>query len=204
MSRLLLVRHGETELNSAERYWGYTDVELGVLGFSQAERLRDRLATEKIDAIYSSDLKRALVTAKTIAARHQLGVTPCAELREINFGKVEGLNLEEVTEFFPEFAAKWRATRSVDLEFPDGESLTELGKRVGGFLDRLKKHTDEETVLVVAHAGVIRTLICQLVGLELRYLYHIHVDLGSLSVVELYPTEAILCRLNDISHLDGI
>ena len=91
MSRLLLVRHGDTELNSAERYWGNTDVKLSDAGFRQAERLRDRLATERIDAIYSSELRRASATAEIIASSHRLHVIICAELREMNFGELEGL-----------------------------------------------------------------------------------------------------------------
>ena len=77
MSRLFLARHGDTELNSAERYWGCTDVKLSADGLRQAERLRDRLAEEKIDVVYSSDLKRASVTPQTIASKHQLDVTHC-------------------------------------------------------------------------------------------------------------------------------
>ena len=83
MTRLLLVRHGETELQSSLRYWGRTDVALGPIGLHQAEQLRDRLAMERLTAIYSSDLKRASDTARNIAARHNLNVTICPELREI-------------------------------------------------------------------------------------------------------------------------
>ena len=201
MSRLLLVRHGETELNSAERYWGHSDVKLSPLGLRQAERLRDRLAIERIDAVYSSDLQRALATAKIIASRHQLDVITCAELREINFGKLEGLNFEEISQLFPEFAAKWRVQRSTNIEFPGGESLDQLNKRVRNFVGRLKKRKADETVLVVAHAGVLRSLICQLMGLELQHIYHIRLDLASLSILETYPTGAILTLLNDVSHL---
>jgi len=201
VSRLLVVRHGETELNSAERYWGHSDIKLSTLGFRQAERLRERLATEKIDAIYSSDLQRAWATAKTIASRHQLDVTICAELREINFGKIEGLNFEEINQLFPEFAAKWQAQRSTNIEFPGGESLDQLHSRVGNFVSRLNKRKAEETILVVAHAGVLRSLICQLMEIELRYIYQIRLDLASLSILETYPTGAILTLLNDTSHL---
>ncbi len=67
MSRFILVRHGDTKLNSRERFWGHSDVELSAAGVAQAEKLRDRLATEKISAIYSSELQRALLTAETIA-----------------------------------------------------------------------------------------------------------------------------------------
>ena len=201
MSRLLLVRHGETELNSAERYWGHSDVKLSALGIRQAERLGDRLAAERIDAVYSSDLQRALVTAETIALRHQLDVTLSAELREINFGKLEGLNFEEISQLFPEFTAKWKVQRSTDIEFPGGESLNELNNRVRNFVGRLKKHKAEETVLVVTHAGVLRSLICQLIEVELRCIYHIRLDLASLSILETYPMGAILTLLNDTSHL---
>ena len=204
MSRLLLVRHGETELNSAERYWGHSDVKLSPLGLRQAERLRDRLAIERIDAVYSSDLQRALATAKIIASRHQLDVITCAELREINFGKLEGLNFEEISQLFPEFAAKWRVQRSTNIEFPGGESLDQLNKRVRNFVGRLKKRKADETVLVVAHAGVLRSLICQLMGLELQHIYHIRLDLASLSILETYPTGAILTLLNDVSHFGSV
>jgi alpha-ribazole phosphatase len=201
MTRLLLVRHGETELNSAERYWGQSDVKLSALGLRQAERLRDRLATQKIDAVYSSDLQRALATAKIIASGHQLDVTICAELREINFGKLEGLNFEEISQLFPEFTAKWRVQRNTDIEFPGGESLDQLHNRVRNFVCRLQESKAEETVLVVAHAGVLRSLICQLMEIELRYIYRIRLDLASLSIVETYPEGAIVSLLNDVSHL---
>jgi alpha-ribazole phosphatase len=204
MSRILLVRHGETELNSAERYWGHSDVKLSALGLRQAEKLRDRLAVERIDAVYSSDLQRALVTAKTIASRHQLDVITCAELREINFGKLEGLNFEEISRLFPEFAAKWKVQRSTNIEFPGGESLDQLHRRVSNFVGRLKKHKAEETTLIVAHAGVLRSLICQLMGLELQHIYRIRLDLASLSILETYSTGAILTLLNDISHLGSV
>jgi len=201
MPRLLLVRHGETELNSAERYWGHSDIKLSALGVRQAERLRDRLAAQKIDVVYSSDLQRAWATAKTIASGHQPEVITCAELREINFGKLEGLNFEEISQLFPEFTAKWRVQRSTDIEFPGGESLDQLNNRVSNFVGRLKKRKAEETVLVVAHAGVLRSLICQLMAMELRYIYQIRLDLASLSILETYPTGAILTLLNDTSHL---
>jgi len=203
MSRLLLVRHGETELKSSERLWGHTDVELSALGLKQAERLRDRLLTEKIDAIYSSDLKRALVTAEIIASRHHLGVTACAELREFNYGKIEGLNLEEINQLYPEFSKSFMQ-RSPNLRFPGGESLDELSSRVSKFVDRLKKHAAEETILIVIHSGVLRTLICQLLGIELRYIYQFVPDLASLSIIATYPQGAILNLFNDVSHLDHL
>ena len=200
MSRLLLVRHGDTELNSRERYWGQTDIELSAAGLRQAEKLRDRLAAEKIDVIYSSGLQRASLTAKIIASRHQLDVITCAELRETNFGKIEGLTFDEVSRLYPELTELW-VNWSLQLKFPDGESVDELNSRVSKFLDRLKKHAPDETILIVAHAGPLRLLVCRLLGIELQHWRQIRINLASLSIVETYPRGAVLSLLNDVSHL---
>ncbi len=138
MSRLLLVRHGETRLNSRERFWGKTDVELNEIGVKQAEQLRDRLATQKIDVAYASNLKRASVTAGIIVSPHQLEVTTCADLAEIDFGEFEGLTFEEISRLHPEMVAQW-VNWSVS-QFPGGESTRKLSTRVTRFLPQLHRH----------------------------------------------------------------
>lgn len=198
--RLLLVRHGETQLNSALRYWGRTDVPLGESGVRQAECLRQRLQSERIDCIYSSDLKRALATAQTIAASHNLEVLTCPELREIDFGRLEGLAFDEVNRLYPEVARQW-LERDPGLAYPGGESLAELDERVRAFTRRLKGHTSEETLLIVAHSGVLRTLACQLLNMPPEYRWQIRLDLASLTIIETYPDQALLALLNDCSHL---
>jgi len=200
LSRLLLVRHGETELNSAERYWGRTDVALSAAGLRQAERLRDRLAKEKINAIYSSDLRRSSQTAETIASRHKLEVTICPELREIDFGQLEGLTFDQINRLHPEVTQMWME-RSPDLKYPGGESIYQLNNRVDVFMRRLEKHDEQETILIVAHSGILRTLACQLLGMELQRRWQIRLDLASLTVIETYPQGAILTLLNDTNHL---
>ena len=200
MSKLLLVRHGDTEANSAERYWGCSDVRLSESGIRQAERLRQRLSNEKIDAVYSSNLSRALVTAQTIASEHQLEVIVCPELSEIDFGEFEGLTFAEVSQLYPEVAKLW-AERNPSLEFPGGESLDGFGERVSQFLSRLEKRSPEETILVVAHSGSLRVLVCRLMGIGLQYRWHFRLDLASLNILDTYPQGAILALLNDVSHL---
>ncbi|MFH1650974.1 MAG: alpha-ribazole phosphatase [Chloroflexota bacterium] len=200
MSRLFLVRHGNTKLNSAERFWGHTDVELSPEGLWQAEMLRKRLAEEKIDCIYSSNLRRARVTAETIASGHNAAITVCEDLREINFGEVEGLTYREISERFPEFARTlqdWTARP----RFPGGKSHDELDRRVVKFLPRLQDHASEEKVLIVAHAGVLRMLICHLLKVPVRHWHQFHLNLGSLSIMDRYPQGTILNLLNDTSHL---
>jgi alpha-ribazole phosphatase len=200
LAKLLLVRHGETELNSSQRYWGKTDVPLGSEGTRQAERLRSRLASEKIDCLYCSQLKRALTTAGIIASNRNLKLTGCSELNEIDFGKIEGLDFTEVSARFPEVARSW-IERSPQLTYPGGESLDQMEKRVASFRDRLESHAGNDTVLIVAHAGILRTLICQLMGLEMKHRWMMRLDLASLSIIETYPEGSILSLLNDVSHL---
>ena len=201
MSRLFLVRHGNTKLNSAERFWGQTDVELGAGGVRQAEQLRDRLASEKIDVIYSSNLCRATETARIIAANHQADIIICAELREVNFGKLEGLTFKEVSQLYPEVTEAW-TKNSPTLKYPGGESVAQLNNRVSKFLKRLEKHTPEETILIVAHSAPLRMLICHLLGIEIQHWRQLRLELASLSILETYPQRAILNLLNDTSHLE--
>jgi len=198
--KLLLVRHGDTESNSAERYWGNTDVKLNDAGFRQAERLRDCLAADRIEAIYSSDLSRASTTAEIIASKHGVDVIICAELREMNFGELEGLTFNEISQLHPEVTELWRQ-RSHKLKFPGGESVDEFNSRVSQFVSRLKKHAPQETILIVAHSGSLRSLMCHLLGIGLERRWQFRLDLASLSILETYPEGAILSLLNDVSHL---
>ncbi len=200
MSKILLVRHGETLLNSTHRFQGQTDVELDEVGLRQVEKTRDRLATYSIDAIYSSDLQRASVTAETIASGHELEVITCPELKEIDFGECEGLTYEEICQLYPEMAELWNDW-NLQTRFPGGESVEELDTRVSKFLDRLKKHTPEQTILIVAHSAPLRLLLCHLLEIKLEHWRQFRLDLASLSILDTYHQRAVLSLLNDTSHL---
>ncbi|MDD4859963.1 MAG: alpha-ribazole phosphatase [Dehalococcoidales bacterium] len=201
MPRLLLVRHGDTRLNHPKRFWGSTDVELSEIGIKQATRLAERLASEKINTIYSSKLKRCLVTAQMIASRHKAGITLCDDLREINFGYAEGLTFAEISRLHPELAESlldWKA----HPEFPGGESFDDLNRRVLQFLGGLEKHKQEENILIVAHNGVLRLIICNLLEIPVEHWLQMRIDLASLSIMETYPRGAILNSLNDTTYLE--
>lgn len=200
MAKLFLVRHGDTDMNSRERYWGQTDIRLSAAGVEQAERLRDRLAAEKLDAVYSSDLQRAVATAEIIASGHRLDVITCAELRETDFGRIEGLTFDEISHRFPELASLWK-NWSLQIRFPGGENLVQVGRRVKKFAHRLGEHKVEETILIAAHSATLRLLICRLLGVDTKHWRQFRLDLASLSVVETYPDTALLSLLNDTSHL---
>ena len=200
MSRLLLVRHGITEFNSTRRFAGYSDVELSTDGYHQVEKLRDRLANEKIDAIYSSDLKRALATAEVISSERELEIVPCPELREMNYGEVEGLTFDEISRSYPEVAELVRNSL-LQLKFPGGESFEEFVERTITFMNRLNKHAPEHTILITSHNGPLRVLMCHLLEIDQNHWRQIRIDNASLSIVDTYPQRVIISLLNGTSHL---
>jgi len=201
LSKLLLVRHGITEFNRDRRFMGHSDVELSAAGYRQVERLRDRLVNEQIDAVYSSDLRRAFVTAEVISLGHKLEIATCPELREIDYGKVEGLTFEEIKHLYPEVAESV-ANFSPQLKFPDGESFEGFAARTSAFLDKLEKCPASKTTLIVSHSGPLRVLVCHLLGVDLEHWRQFHLDFTSLSILETYPQGTIVNRLNDTSHLE--
>ena len=200
MARLLLVRHGISEFNTVRRFAGSSDVDLTEDGCRQVERLRDRLATEKIDAVYASDLKRAVRTAEIIAEKHGKDIVICPELREIDYGEVEGLTFEQIGQHYPDIAGQIR-NFSLELRFPGGECFGDFCGRTCKFMERVEKHGETETILVAAHGGPLRTLVCHLLGIGQEHWRQIRIDNASLTIISTYPRGAIISLLNDTSHL---
>ncbi|MEE8419412.1 MAG: histidine phosphatase family protein [Dehalococcoidales bacterium] len=200
MTKLLLVRHGITEMNSSRRFSGHTDVDLSEEGFRQVEKLRQRLAKEQIDAVYSSDLKRAMSTAEVISRGHETEISSCFELREIHYGDIEGLNFDEISRQHPE-VAKGLTNFSLELSFPGGEDFKGYTARVCSFRDKLENHAEKHTVLITAHGGPLRTLICDLLDISQDNWRKFRFDNASLTIVDIYSRGPILSLLNDTSHL---
>jgi broad specificity phosphatase PhoE len=201
MARLLLVRHGLTDHNVDRRVAGYTNVCLNEEGFRQAEKLNKHLADEKIDAVYSSDLQRAVDTAKGIVSGRDIEIVTCYELREMNFGEAEEMTFVELNEKYPDLA---RSVMNVDtgVSFPGGESFADFVKRVRVFLKTLEKFNEDHTVLIVSHGATLKVIVCELLGIDPNHWYQMGIDNASLSVVNTYPHRTILNSLNDTSHLN--
>ena len=198
--KLILVRHGETTGNSSQHYWGATDVALSKSGLKQAESLAQKLRGETIHGAYCSMLKRAVATAAEITRGHGVTANVCTELNEMNFGLMEGLTAHEIRDRYPEFHEKW-VSWDTDFEFPGGESVSGFRVRVARFPTRLVHHDSPATILVVAHAGVLRMLICELLELPFSYWRRLRLDLGSVSTVQYASAGSVLTGLNDTSHL---
>ena len=129
VTRIIAIRHGETDWNVATRIQGSTDIALNAKGHWQAARVADALREEHIDAVYSSDLSRAFMTASAIAAHHGQAVRTDVGLRERRFGHFEGLSWHEIETQYPDDAVAWRSRVPTFLP-SGGESLIMLRERV--------------------------------------------------------------------------
>ena len=200
-TRLLLIRHGATTLSAEDRFAGSTDVELSNEGREQAEQLGVRLSTETIDAIYSSQMSRAVETARLIAREKHPGPVQRAELREIDHGRWEGLTRKEVE---ARFGVEYLAWEEDPFTFApmNGESgLAVLARALPAIRDILTRHAGK-TVAVVSHKATLRLLLCSLLGIDARgYRDHLDQSPACLNVVDFKDiTRARLMLFNDISH----
>jgi probable phosphoglycerate mutase len=156
-TRLVVVRHGETHWNVASRVQGHADSPLTAAGEAQAAAIAARLATERFDGLVSSDLGRALATARAIAGRTGHEIVADARLRERNYGVAEGLTYGEIGVHYPEVFSRVRDT-DPDYVVPGGESRRQLFERVRDAFESLAREHEGTRVAVVCHGGVLAAL----------------------------------------------
>jgi broad specificity phosphatase PhoE len=163
MSELLLIRHAETDM--AGTFCGHSDPELNTRGRAQVAELINRLRMDQIGVVYTSDLRRAHATGTAIAEAFGIDCHVRRALREINFGRWEGITWNEIELRDDAYARQW-IVEYPSLPAPDGESFHDFERRV---LDEvkfltLKADTADCSIAVVTHAGVLRTVLCALQG----------------------------------------
>lgn len=201
MTKVILVRHGQTLWNLEMKYQGHCDVALTEKGVEQARLVAQRLANENISAVYASDLCRALKTAECIAERHNnLPVIPVPGLREINFGEWEGLTYEGIN-------SQWSDTMSTlfthpdEAQIPGGETFREVKERATSALEKLVAEHPNQTIAVVSHGGTIRTLLCSVLNIHLNHLWNIKQDNTAVNMLEYYDEQVLVSLVNDVHHL---
>ena len=202
-TRLLLLRHGQTELSRQRRYSGRGNPELTDLGRRQAADAARYLAGRGgISAVVTSPLQRAYDTAAAAAGALGLQVHVDDDLIETDFGEWEGLTFLEAAQRQPDLHGRW--LRDTSLAAPGGESFDEVQHRVARARDRIVTDHGASTVLVVSHVTPIKTLLRLALGAGPSILHRLHLDLASLSVAEFYPDDGASVRLvNDTSYLSG-
>ncbi|MGA8544387.1 MAG: bifunctional RNase H/acid phosphatase [Mycobacterium sp.] len=193
-TRLLLLRHGQTELSVQRRYSGRGNPSLTELGWQQADAAARYLAQRGgISAVVSSPLQRCYDTAATAAKALGLDLTVDDDLIETDFGAWEGLTFAEADERDPELHRQW--LRDTSTEPPGGESFDHVSQRVCQARDRILADYGGTTVLVVSHVTPIKMLLRQALDAGPGILYRLHLDLASLSIAEFYPDGASSVRL---------
>jgi probable phosphoglycerate mutase len=193
-TRLLLLRHGQTELSVQRRYSGRGNPTLTELGRQQADAAARYLAQRGgIAAVVSSPLRRCYETATAAAKALGRDVAVVDDLIETDFGGWEGLTFSEAAERDPELHRRW--LRDTSTEPPGGESFDHVNARVCRVRDRIVADYGGSTVLVVSHVTPIKMLLREALDAGPAILYRLHLDLASLSIAEFYPDGASSVRL---------
>jgi probable phosphoglycerate mutase len=201
MMRILLVRHGATNLTAEDRFSGSVGVDLSEEGRRQVTRLAERLADDPVRAVYASPLGRTVETANILAAPHQLTVNLRDGLREISHGRWEGLTRREVEERYPEEYASWEADPFTFAPDQGESGLSVLARALPVIRELVVAHP-EQTVLVVSHKATLRLLLSSLLGFDARgYRDRLDQAPACLNVVDFKdPVRARLMLFNDVSH----
>ena len=203
MSRVYLVRHGQTAWNVGEIFRGRADIPLDETGKREVHLAGETLKAETLQAVYSSPLSRSMETAENIAIFHDIPVTPLDAIVDISYGEWEGLGNQEVQQKYPELHALWLSEPHKVL-FPGGESLDEVRSRTMAALeDLLGKHQDENFALV-AHRVPNKVICCALLGLDNSHFWRIQQDTASTNLFVYRNGQWIISYLNDTSYLKSL
>jgi broad specificity phosphatase PhoE len=198
---ILLIRHGQTDWNVARRWQGHEDRPLNPVGVAQAQALARRLAGWPIQAVYSSDLRRAAVTAETLG--QALGLQPIYDpaWRERHVGDFQGLTDEEVRARFAHILAREDGI----MNPPNGEQYRAVRARVAAAFNALLERHENEMAAVISHGGTLNALISHALGFPTdRYAPISLRGNTGLSVIEVGPWGPRLTLLNDTSHLTRV
>jgi probable phosphoglycerate mutase len=198
-TRIILVRHGETDSSKERRFAGATDVPLTGYGREQAAALARRLRAVRIDALHVSPLLRCRQTAEPITEVTGRKATVVEDLRECHFGDWENLTLTEVMERWQDELRLWAGDESVAP--PGGECWADLGKRVGTWWEDVNAQYEGRTVLAVTHGGPILSLARLVTQAPRETMDAFLVETASLSLIQVAGGRVRIRAWNDTTHL---
>lgn len=166
MTRIFLIRHGHSESNGNGCFTGQTDAALSSLGVKQAQLVAERLQTEPISAVYSSDLSRAVATAKPTADYFGLPIRTDKNLREIEAGEWSGQTFDDLIVSYPETFRVWREDFG-RAKADGGEAVAEVAERAYRAVEKIIAENKGKTVAVFSHATPVRLLCCRYLGIPI-------------------------------------
>ena len=207
-SRIILVRHGETDWNKEGRFQGQIDIPLNETGKNQAQKASTYLKSIDFSKAYSSSMSRPLETAKIILGKKSnLSILKIDELLEISHGLWEGKLEKEIKTTWPEMLKKWHQEPE-NVIMPEGESIEDVSKRsLNAWQNICKNQNKNDITLVVAHDAVNKTLICNLLGLSYSQIWTIKQGNGGITVIDIFDNpdkDNVLSALNITTHLGNI
>lgn len=194
-TRLVLVRHAEPDPAMRGRCYGSLDVALSAEGRRRAAELGAALAPNPLAGVYASPLERAEETATPIAGAQGLGVVTVRDLREIDFGELEGLAFDEIRAGWAELYRQWME-RPARVRFPGGESFSDLRDRALPALADIRMRHAGEAVVVVTHGGVVRVALADVLRLDGDAPFRFGLDYGGVSVVDWVNGSPVLRVVN--------
>lgn len=203
MITLYMVRHAQSVDNLEGRISGQSDPLLSSLGVRQAEAVADRLGSVELDALYSSDLARAVRTVEPLAAALRMPITTTGLLREAHMGEAQGLTRAGFEGRFPDEMRRWRED-PVTYRPPGGEPVEDVIDRCLEFLKELQSSRPAGAVVAAAvHLGSLRGLICAALELPAAFYPRFYAANASVSALGI-GARSCLSLLNDICHLERV
>lgn len=194
--KLYLIRHGETKGAETKRYKGHIDVPLSENGVEQMKRVAGYLAQEAfLNAIYCSDLSRAVKSAEIIAEPCGLKPVIMPELRERNFGIWEGMSFDEIREKWPDAFNAW-AGNPLKFSPMNGESTIEVRERAMQVFNEIIGKHNEHNIAIVSHGGINRVLLCNLLGIPLENIFRVEQDFAALNLIEFHNSYPVARFIN--------
>jgi alpha-ribazole phosphatase len=195
MTRFLLVRHGETvDMETKKLYKGTLDIPLSGEGVKTIERTERFLRGFPIHHVYTSALSRAVESGRIIAEARGLQIDHAAALNEIHFGLWEGLSFDEVREKYPQELKLWYGDPAAHPP-PGGEPLVQAQERIMREFGKIAERHRNETILLVAHGGTTRIMICSALGLDLSRLFRIDQENGCVNIIDVHTDGNIVLNL---------
>lgn len=208
MTDVLLIRHGETAWNAVRKLQGHLDIPLNEEGLRQAKALATHLQNEKLDAIISSDLQRAMQTAQAIADLQNTSLQINPQLRERCFGDFEGKLYSELPDLYPEAYVQWRS-RDPDFHFPAktdgsenrGESIREFHTRTISCIQHYAQQYSGKQIALIAHGGVLECAWREATGLPLDAERTVTIYNASINRFSVSQGQLKLVQWGQIEHL---
>lgn len=203
MTRLIFIRHGQTKWNNLGRFQGRSDIELSETGLQQAEELANNFMVSDIDVVISSPLKRAYETAEILAKAYSVPLHIEEGFQEISFGLWEGKTYDEIYQNWPT-EIEQMFSHPAELIIPEGETFLSVQERAMATIDRIRRQYEGKTVVIVAHGGILRTILAKFLHMPLDYIWTVRQDNTAVNIITYYGDSYNVELLNSTAHLQAL